>query len=288
MTTRQTADTPDLGRYGAIGAFTYLPPEARDTVAKELEQLGFGALWLANATVDEAAPVVDATSTIVVGTAIQSIWRQDAARTSAAHAEVAAKHPGRFVLGLGVSHAQSTAEYTRPYPTMVAYLDALDAAATPVPAGHRMLAALGPKMTRLARDRAAGSLPYLVTADHVAEARAALGEDTLLAPELGVVLEADPERARTLARGMLERYLNYTNYRNNWLRGGFTEDDLAGGGSDRLIDALFAWGDDDRVRERIEAFRTAGADHVVVQPVHDHPHGLAATEPWRRLAALLP
>ncbi|UGQ12221.1 TIGR03620 family F420-dependent LLM class oxidoreductase [Yinghuangia sp. ASG 101] len=284
----QTAGTPDLGRYGAIGAFTYLPPKARDTVAAELEASGFGAIWLANATADEAAPVLDATSAIVVGTAIQSIWRQDAARTAEAYAGLAAKHPGRFVLGLGVSHAQSTAEYTRPYPTMVAYLDALDAAGTPVPAGHRMLAALGPKMTELARTRTAGSLPYLVTAEHVAEARAALGEHALLAPELGVVLEADPDRARTLARGMLERYLQYTNYKNNWLRAGFTEDDVAGGGSDRLIDALFAWGDDDRVRARIEAFRAAGADHIVVQPVHDHPHGLAATEPWRRLAALLP
>ncbi|WP_436789028.1 TIGR03620 family F420-dependent LLM class oxidoreductase [Yinghuangia sp. YIM S10712] len=287
---RMNTALPDLGRYGVFSPLTYLSPAARDKIARELEELGFGAIWLANSTVEEAAPVLAATSTIAVGTAIQSIWRYEAGQTRATFAELDAKYPGRLVLGLGVAHAQNTAEYTRPYPSMVAYLDALDAAedGTPVPAERRLLAALGPKMTELARDRAAGTLPYLVTAEQVATARQALGERAFLAPELGVVLEADPDRARALARSALERYTTMTNYANNWLRGGFTEDDLVGGGSDRLIDALFAWGDDERVRARIEAFRSAGADHVVLQPVHDDPHGPASSAAWRRLAELLP
>ena len=281
-------DTPALGRYGV---FTFAgvverSPRARGELAAWLEELGFGAIWLANATAEAAAPFLAATSKVIVGTAIQCIWTQDAASTAAQYAELEAAHPGRFVLGLGVGHPQRNAEYQRPFAALSEYLDGLDdpAGGKPVPAGRRVLAALGPRMLGLARDRTAGTLPYLVTAEHVAEARATLGEGPLLAPEVGVVLATDPTQARTLARGALARYLPLTNYTRNWFRGGFTEEDLAGGGSDRLIDALFAWGDEEQIRARLDAFHAAGADHVVLQPIEEagpSPDGL------RRLGRLL-
>jgi probable F420-dependent oxidoreductase len=169
---------------------------------------------------------------------------------------------------------------------MVAYLDALDAAG--VPAERRVLAALGPKMLQLSRDRAAGTIPYLVTPEHTARAREILGDGPLLAPEFKVVLEEEAERARTVARSYLARYLQLPNYTSNFLRLGFTEDDVRGGGSDRLIDAVFAWGSESRIRDRIEKFHAAGADHVVVQVVTEaEDRDALPAQEWRRLAALL-
>jgi probable F420-dependent oxidoreductase len=220
-----------------------------------------------------------------VGTSIQSIWQHDADASAAGFAELEAVHPGRFVLGLGVSHAKLAEQYRRPYSALVAYLDALDAAK--VPAGRRVLAALGPKTLELSRDRAAGAVPYLVTAEHTAQAREILGEGPLLAPELKIVLERDPERARAAARGALAIYLALPNYTNNFLRLGFTEDDVADGGSDRLVDAVFAWGDESRIRGRIEEFQAAGADHLALQVVVASPMDTLPREGWRRLASLL-
>ncbi|MFC9928668.1 LLM class F420-dependent oxidoreductase [Streptomyces sp. NPDC127190] len=289
------SDTPGqlkdtVGPYGIWSAgLRSEDPELRGALADsaaELEQLGFGAVWLGSSpAARHAVPLLEATSTLVVGTSIQSIWQYDAAAGAESFAELEAAHPGRFVLGLGVSHAKLADQYRRPYSAMTGYLDALDAAG--VPAGRRVLAALGPKILELSRDRAAGAVPYLVTAEHTARAREILGADALLAPELKVVLEADPERARTLARSALAIYLSLPNYTNNFLRLGFTEEDLADGGSDRLVDAVFAWGDDSRVRERIDAFRQAGADHIALQVVtEDGPLALPRAE-WRRLADLL-
>ncbi|WP_405817070.1 LLM class F420-dependent oxidoreductase [Streptomyces sp. NBC_01390] len=279
-----------VGRYG-IWSFGLRSedPEGlteRAEAAAELEELGFGALWLGGSPgVRHAVPLVEATSRLVVATGIQSIWQYEAAETASLFAELEASHPGRFLLGLGVSHAGQTERYRRPYAAMVEYLDALDAAGQP--AERRLLAALGPKMLELSRDRAAGSHPYLVTPEHTAQARAAMGEAPLLAPELKVVLDSDPDRARATARGSLAVYLTLPNYTNNFLRIGFTEDDLADGGSDRLVDAVFAWGSEDRIRERIDAFHTAGADHVTLQVVEDGARGTLPRDGWRRLAQLL-
>ncbi|WP_329276391.1 LLM class F420-dependent oxidoreductase [Streptomyces sp. NBC_01451] len=258
----------------------------RAEAAAELEELGFRALWLGGSPgVRHAVPLVAATSRLVVATGIQSIWQYDATETASAVAELEASHPGRFLLGLGVSHAGQAERYRRPYASMAAYLDALDAAGQP--AERRVLAALGPRMLGLSRDRAAGSHPYLVTPEHTAQAREALGETPLLAPELKVVLETDPERARATARGTLAMYLTLPNYTDNFLRIGFTEDDIADGGSDRLVDAVFAWGSEERIRARVDAFRTAGADHVALQVVEDRSRGALPRDGWRRLAALL-
>ncbi|MDN0197061.1 LLM class F420-dependent oxidoreductase [Streptomyces sp. S.PNR 29] len=279
-----------LGRYGiwSVGLRSEDPARRgeRAEAAAELEELGYGAVWLGgNSSARHAAPLIEATSRLTVGTSIQSIWEHEPADSAAAFAELEAAHPGRFLLGLGVSHARLAEQYRRPYSALVAYLDGLDAAGTP--AHRRVLAALGPKSLQLTRERAAGSIPYLVTPEHTAHARELLGDAPLLAPEVTVVLETDPVRARELAREFLSLYLGLPNYTNNFLRHGFTEDDFTDGGSDRLVDAVFAWGDEDRIRERIRAFQAAGADHLALQVVNGGSRDALPREEWRRLASLL-
>ncbi|MEU6355722.1 LLM class F420-dependent oxidoreductase [Streptomyces sp. NPDC047072] len=280
-----------VGRFGVWngGALRSEDADRRAELAEtaaELEELGFGALWLGgNSAAHHALPLVEATSRIVVGTSIQSIWQYEAAEAAAAFQGLESAHPGRFALGLGVSHAKLADQYRRPYSALVDYLDALDEAG--VPADRRLLAALGPKSVELARDRAAGTIPYLISAEQVAHSRELLGEGPLLAPELKVVLEADPGRARALARDYLAIYLGLPNYTNNFLRNGFTEEDFEGGGSDRLVDAVYAWGTDARIRARIDDFIAAGADHVALQIVNGAPRDAIPREEWRRLADLL-
>ncbi|MFJ2926410.1 LLM class F420-dependent oxidoreductase [Streptomyces massasporeus] len=279
-----------VGRYGiwSVGLRSE-DPDRRGELAEaaaELEELGYGAVWLGgNSSAANAAPLIEATSKLTVGTSIQSIWQHEPDAAATAFADLESAHPGRFLLGLGVSHAKRVEQYARPYSALVEHLDGLDAAG--VPADRRLLAALGPKSLRLARDRAAGSIPYLVTPEHTAHAREILGEAPLLAPELGVVPETDPDRARALAREFLELYLPLPNYTNNFLRHGFTEDDLKDGGSDRLVDALFAWGDDTAIRTKIDAFFEAGADHVALQVLDGAPRDGLPRKAWREVAALL-
>ncbi|AYN43290.1 LLM class F420-dependent oxidoreductase [Streptomyces dangxiongensis] len=280
----------NIGRYGVwSGELRSEDPARRgelDEAAAELEELGYGAVWLGgNSTVDHAAPLIGATRRITVGTSIQSVWQQDAATTAAGFTEIETAHPGRFMLGLGVSHGPLVKNYQRPFAAMTGYLGELDTAG--VPADRRVLAALGPRMLALSGDRAAGAIPYLVTPEHTARAREILGEGPLLAPEFKVVLETDPARARETARAYLARYLELPNYTDNFLRLGFTEADVAAGGSDRLIDAVFAWGGETRIRERVAAFHEAGADHVALQVVTDGTDGTLPREEWRRLASLL-
>ncbi|GAA2194577.1 LLM class F420-dependent oxidoreductase [Streptomyces bangladeshensis] len=279
-----------VGRYGVWSLELRSEDPARRgelaEAAAELEELGYGAVWLGgNTTVDHATPLIEATRRIAVGTSIQSVWQQDAATTAAGYLTAEAARPGRFVLGLGVSHGPLVQGYRRPYTAMVGYLDELDRAG--VPADRRVLAALGPKMLELSGDRAAGAIPYLVTPEHTAQAREVLGEEPLLAPEFKVVLESDPARARETARAYLAPYLALPNYTDNFLRLGFTESDVAEGGSDHLIDAVFAWGDETRIRERIAAFHEAGADHVALQVVTANPGDTLPRKEWRTLASLL-
>ncbi len=209
---------------------------------------------------------------------------------AAGHARLTGEHPGRFLLGLGVSHAplveRSHQVYRRPLAKMVEYLDQLDAASPPVPKAERALAALAPRMLDLARDRTAGAHPYLVTPDHTVLAREVLGPGPLLAPEQKVVLDTDAERARSVGRQHLARYLELPNYTNNLLRIGFSADDIADGGSDRLVDGLVAWGDVDAVGARVRAHHDAGADHVCIQVLLAEAAALPLTE-WRRLGEAL-
>ncbi|MFE4176105.1 LLM class F420-dependent oxidoreductase [Streptomyces sp. NPDC056909] len=281
-----------VGRYGIWtsglrpeGPAAGEAPEA----AAELEELGFGAVWLGMSDVEQAVPLIEATSRLTVATGILSIWQHEAADTAARFLRLESEHPGRFVLGIGASHAKFAAQYQRPYSSLAGYLDGLDEGK--VPAGRIVLAALGPKMLELSRDRAGGAHPYLVTPEHTAQAREILGSGPLLAPELKVVLDTDPETARATARDYLAMYLTLPNYTNSFLRLGFTEDDIANGGSDRLIDAVYAWGDDARIKARIDAFHAAGADHVALQIVTpDSTAGAPGPLPraeWRRLAEVI-
>ena len=281
---------------GPIGIWSSQLWGERATVmeaAAELEALGYGALWFPNraAMFERARDLLDATSRVVVATGIASIWMHSAAEVAAAHHSIREAHPGRFLLGLGVSHAHlvdrnEPGRYSRPLEKMREYLDRLGAAPTPVPVSERVLAALGPRMLALARDRSSGAHPYLGTPEHTRRARQVLGSDRLLAPEQAVVLETDPSRARAIARQHLSVYLQAPNYTNNWLRLGFAAEDFAGGGSDRLVDAVVAWGSEDEIKQRIAQHHQAGADHVCLQVIPTNRADLPREE-WRALAAAL-
>src|SRR5215472_5410566 len=283
----------ELGRIGIWSRHLWGERASVMEAAAELEDLGYGALWFPNAprTFERARDLLDATRRIVVAPGIASIFTHTATVAAAAHHALTLAHPGRFLLGLGVSHAhlvdrEEPGRYSRPLTKMREYLDNLDAAPTPVPIEQRILAALGPRMLELARNRSAGAHPYLGTVEHTRRAREVLGPGPLLAPELAVVLETDPSRARAIAREHLTFYLQAPNYTNNWRRLGFTSEDLAGGGSDRLVDEVVAWGSSDAIRERIAEHHRAGADHVCLQVLS--PGGLELPfEEWRTLAAAL-
>jgi probable F420-dependent oxidoreductase len=284
-----------LGRIGIWGRELRAGEEsARREAAGQLEELGYGTLWFPGGggddSLDCAEVVLDATQRVVVATGITNIWTEPAEDVAVQRARLVREHDGRFLLGLGISHARMVNRmeeglYRKPYSAMVAYLDALDASAEPQPIEERIIAALGPRMLRLSRDRSAGTHPYLVNPEHTAVAREAVGPGKLVAPEQAVVLESDPERARSLARGHLELYLGLPNYANNWKRHGFTDDDIRDGGSDRLVDGLVAWGDESAIVARVQEHLDAGADHVCLQVIHDED-GLP-TEQWRRLAEAL-
>ncbi|MET8784753.1 LLM class F420-dependent oxidoreductase [Streptomyces sp. NPDC004589] len=279
---------------GTFGIFTHElrseDPAQQDEIrraAAEVEQLGFGAVWLGgSSSVRHAAHLATATSRLVLATGILNIWFQDADTVAEQRADLERSHPGRFLLGLGASHAALAQNYRRPYSTMVEYLDALDGAASPVPADSRVLAALGPKMLGLARDRAAGAHPYLVTPEYIEQARGVLGSVSLLAPEVTVVLDENRDSARATARGFLQYYLTLPNYAANLDRLGFTEDDLVDGGSDRLVDALVVWGTEDSMRNRLHQFLTAGADHLALQVITGDGRDTPPLPQWRRLAAI--
>ncbi|HSR22021.1 MAG TPA: LLM class F420-dependent oxidoreductase [Candidatus Eisenbacteria bacterium] len=280
----------DLGRVGIWSWHLREEGAGVAEAAAELDELGYGALWFPNspAAFDRARALLEATRRLVVATGIVSIWTHPPDAAAAAHHELSRDHPGRFLLGLGISHAflldsEQQARYRRPVARMREYLDGLDGAERPVPVEERILAALGPRMLELSRDRSAGAHPYLVTVEHTRRARELLGPDRALAPEQAVVLETDPERARALGREHLSRYLRAPNYTNSWLRLGFTPEDLENGGSDRLVDGLVAWGDVDAIRERVAQHHEAGADHVCLQVVTVNPAQLPRQE-WRTLA----
>ncbi|KIF70086.1 F420-dependent oxidoreductase [Streptomyces sp. AcH 505] len=289
-----TTDRTALGRIGIwssalrTGNGDPAHDEAVGAAAAELEALGYGALWIGGSpAVTQATPLLAATSTIRVATGILSIWDHEAADVAADRAVVEQAYPGRFVLGIGVSHSRLAERYARPYSAMKEYLTGLDSAPAPVPASARVLAALGPKMLELSRDRAGGAHPYLVTPEHTAKARAILGTDALLAPEFKVVLDPDISSARATAREYLSGYLTMPNYTNNFTRLGFDDADYRDGGSDRLLDAMFALGDADTVASRAAEFLEAGADHLAIQVVSDDPRTDLPLAAWRELASTL-
>ena len=277
-----TNGTPDLGSYGIWRHFSGVGPE----LARLIESSGFGAIWLGGsppADLASAEDVLDATESIVVATGIVNIWSAAAPEVADSYHRIEKKHPGRFLLGIGAGHPEATQEYRRPYQALVEYLDALDLGG--VPLERRVLAALGPKVLKLSADRSAGAHPYLTTPEHTAEAREILGPGKILAPEHKAVLESDPMRAREIGRPPVNNpYLQLRNYTNNLERLGYSKDELGGGGSDRLIDALVAHGGADAIAARLREHLDAGASHVTL---HSLPDSADPSATYREVAAAL-
>ena len=286
---------------GTIGIWTFtdaVPAGSSSELALELESLGYAAMWIPEAygreSFTNAALLLNGTSTITVATGIANIYARDAVSAAAASRTLNAAFNDRFVLGLGVSHQPIVQnlrghDYSSPLAAMSDYLSALNAAPMFAPEGQhpfaRVVAALGPKMLELAATSAHGVHPYLVTPDHTAVARTAVG-DKFIGVEQAVVLGQSREEFLRRAHAHLEIYSGLPNYRNNWKRLGFSEVDLVRGGSDRLCDALVTHGDEQAILDRVNEHRAAGADHVCLQ-VLGVDLATAPHEEWRRLAAII-
>lgn len=254
------ANKPNLGRFGSFGRG--VTPQQ----AKEIESLGYGAVWVGGSPPAELAwveSVLEATTTLQVATGIVNIWSAPAKSVAESFHRIDQAHPGRFLLGIGVGHPEATSEYRKPYDALVAYLDELDDFL--VPANRRVVAALGPRVLKLSAQRGAGAHPYLTTPEHTAQARELVGPSAFLAPEHKVVLTTDAGQARAVGRKALDVYFNLANYRNNWKRLGFSDDDITRPGSDRFVDAVVAYGTPDAIAARLREHLEAGADHVPVQ-----------------------
>lgn len=286
---------------GRLGVWTFqldvVPMGRAQEVAAELESMGYSTLWTPEAMGREAmtssALLLAGTTSMTVATGIASIWARDAMATAGAHKTLTDAFGSRFVLGLGVSHQPAVEQlrqqqYARPYRTMVDYLDRMDAslylASPPDVTPRRLLAALGPKMLRLAAERADGAHPYFVPPEHTVMARGILGPEPVLAVEQAVLLETDPSTAREVARAHMRMYTGLPNYVGNLRRLGFGDDDFASGGSDRLVDAIVAWGTMETVMARVQAHFDAGADHVCVQVITADLAELPF-DSWRAIAA---
>jgi probable F420-dependent oxidoreductase len=275
----------DMGSIGVWGSRRMGSDDELAAVVAELEELGYGAFWLGSTPGDlePIARLLAATRSMPIASGIVSVWDEPPEVVAAAYRRVSAAYPDRLVLGLGAGHRAAVGErYVRPVERITEFLDVFDA--NGVPADRRVLAALGPRVLSLAGERTAGAHPYLVTPEHTRRAREILGRSPLLAPEQKVVLETDRDRALRLGREAVAMYLQLPNYTRNLLRLGFTEDDIAGRGSDRLVEGLVAWGDEEAIRARVAEHHEAGADHVSIQVVNPAAERLPA---FRALAPAL-
>jgi probable F420-dependent oxidoreductase len=266
-------------------------PHGIADAAAELDELGFGALWIPGLgggdVLGDSERLLRATRKAKVAVGVASIWRHQPADMAAGHTRLQGAYNRRHLLGLGVSDpaaARSAGQPYRPLTDMGAYLDRLDRAPAPVPVGERVMAALGPRMTELAGQRTAGVHPFMVTPEYTAAAREQLGDGPLIAPYQAVVLEEDPGKARSAAREFLGVFLGMDHYARSLLRQGFTQEDLTHGGSDRLIDSVVAWGDVEAIGKRVRAHHQAGADHVCLHVVGAGP--AMPLPQWRELATL--
>ena len=258
----------ELGRYGIWQRASDVTAEG----ASQLEELGFGALWIGGSPPGDLAivdSVLEATGALPVATGIVNMWRDDAATVAASYHRINERFPNRFLLGVGVGHPEATSEYRKPYETILAYLDELDVAG--VPKEHLCLAALGPRVLQASARRTAGAHPYLTTHRHTEIAREVLGDGVLLAPEQTVIVGAEADEAGSRARAFVARYLGLVNYRRNLLREGWSEADLENGGSDSLVSELVLRGPAADVATGIESHVSAGADHVCIQDIGPDP-----------------
>lgn len=282
---------PQVGRVGVWSMeLRFGDPAEIAAAAAEIEDLGFGAIWIPGGfggdILEAMRRLLDATRRVTVASGIINVWKHEPAELADWWHALPDGLKARTLLGLGVSHGPAIGEaWAKPLAVMRDYVERVTAAG--IPADNLCLAALGPKMIALSGERTAGAHPYLGTPGHNREARAILGPGKLLAPEQGVVLEGDPGTARALARDALELYMGLPNYRNNWLRLGLTEDEIESR-SDKLIDALFAWGEPARIAERVAAHFAGGADHVCLQVIKPKEAGFdRLRKDWRTLAGAL-
>lgn len=258
----------ELGRFGLWTSYSALGQENAGVAAQLAERLGYGTVWLGGSPRPSAVtPLLSGTERLAVATGIVNVWSDPAELVGAETAQLVAEHPARFMLGIGIGHPEATSDYTRPLTSMREFLDGLDVARPELSVEDRCLAALGPKMLDLSRERSAGTHPYFTPPDHTRFARERLGAGPLVAPELACVLDTDAERGRATARGYAAMYLGLQNYTNNLLRFGFTEQDIADGGSDRLIDTIIPHGSAEQIAAAAQEHLDAGADHVCLQTV---------------------
>ena len=255
----------ELGKLGVWTSLRRIGEENAGEAARLAEQLGYGTFWLGSSPrVSDLRRLLEATDALVAGTSIANVWAYDAVELAAEYAELERDFPGRVIVGIGIGHPEATSDYARPFTAMRAFLDVLDRSESEVPKERRVLAALAPKMLDLAAERALGAIPYFVPVQHTRAAREQLGPGRLLAPELAFALD-DPSRER--AREFASLYLGLSNYVNNLLRHGLTEEDVANGGSDRLIDEVVPNGSAEEIAAVARAHFDAGADHVALQAV---------------------
>jgi probable F420-dependent oxidoreductase len=275
----------ELGRFGVWTSYRAIGEEKAGEAAALVQELGFGTFWLGGSPrLPTTRPLLEGADAIAVGTGIVNVWAYDPAQLAREYADLEPEFGERLLVGIGIGHPEATSDYTRPLASTRAFLDGIDAAPHPIPPQRRCLAALGPKMLDLCRERSRGTLTYFVPPEHTRAARERVGADRLVATELACVLDTDAASARATARRYAEMYLGLRNYTGNLLRYGFTEADIAQGGSDRLIDAIVPHGTADEIAAAARRHLDAGADHVCLQPVGTR--GIPRAE-WGALAAAL-
>jgi probable F420-dependent oxidoreductase len=258
----------DLGKFGVWTTFRAIGEDQAGTAARLVEELGYSVFWLGGSPrLPSVRPLLEATESLVVATSIVNVWAYDPAQLAAEYAALARDFAERLLVGIGIGHPEAASDYSKPLSAMSAFLGGLDRAEPPLPRDRRCLAALAPKMLSLSAERSLGAIPYFVPVAHTKAARAHLGAGVLLAPEVAFVLDGSAERARVAAREYARPYLGMSNYTNNLLRLDLTPDDIAVGGSDRLIDAVVPHGTADEIAAVVSAHLDAGADHVAVQAV---------------------
>jgi probable F420-dependent oxidoreductase len=274
-----------LGTFGVWTTYRGIGEENAGEAASLVADLGFGTFWLGGSPwLSSVRPLLEAGDTLTVATGIVNVWAYEPGKLAREYAELSPQFADRLLVGIGIGHPEATSDYTRPLASTRAFLDGIDAAPAPIPPDRRALAALGPKMLDLCRERSRGTLTYFVPPQHTRAARARLGDGPLIATELACVLDTDPESARASARRYAELYLGLGNYTRNLMRYGFTAEDIADGGSDRLIDTIVPHGTAEDIAAAARAHLEAGADHVCLQPVG--VRGVPRDE-WTALASAL-
>jgi probable F420-dependent oxidoreductase len=275
----------ELGTIGVWTTYRAIGEENAGEAARLVEDLGYGTFWLGGSPrLPSVRPLLEATENLVVATGIVNVWAYEPAQLAAEYATLARDFPERLLVGIGIGHPEATSDYSRPLSTMRAFLDGLDRADPPLPRDRRCLAALAPKMLALAAERSLGAIPYFVPVAHTRAARAQLGPEPLLAPEVAFVLDPDTDRARDKARRYARTYLGLSNYVNNLLRCGFDQEDVADGGSDRLIDAVIPHGSAEEIAAAVRTHLDAGANHVALQAVGEPG---VPREGWTALAEVM-